>query len=578
MPRPRRPEPPQAERSLEEAAVLENEAWLQDANVAAVGFGLKIRGGLPQPEAALHYYVYRKLGKEGEIARAGSQMIPEDRHGYQTDVIELELARAHQDHAPPTGARGGRKENPLVGGTSTTALSSLHSFPTGFGTLGGICFDAMDGSAMAMSNAHVWGSTTGLDVIQPWMPVDEYLEAAAKLLLCGPAAFIVDTTVPSPLTAGLAAAAAAAFAAAAASDAEDPHRWGQRVTGAPGGGATTSAEVVNLAANVPETPFAGIAYTVETDWRYERQTSGGTLNDRIAEERPNEHLLVGKRVWTDRTEYGAGDRIDVCAEITVPDPKRHAGDFFVVATLHSLPDATQAMRRVLVPGQCGVAQRRTKDVCFRGFGPPAKPGGSAAFPLTEGAYTLYSSASSRFVPPAGGSTLPILDLSSRDSVLVSFTPATRVRVRVIQGAGPRVTVAARNSAGVVVATASSTGANPNGETLTLEADEIVAVRIFTKGERNALVGVCSSRGKPTHQPDGKKFPRFTYTGSVDLDLRAQRGEWGVMLSVQSVNTYPPDADPSESAPHLGGITTSANMANLGGCVIIELLDHVFNVI
>jgi len=197
---------------LSDVAEAERRRLEGDPNVLTVGYGLRLRGGKAQYEVCVQYHVTKKLRSAEEIRSAGSQPIPKEVGGYPTDVIETHTARPHRNDGAPTGSRGSRIENPLIGGVSTTVLSDWHSFPTGFGTLGGICFDRSNGDAMAISNAHVWGSETGKDCIQPWMPTGEYLTAAVKLLTCGPAAFILDMTAPSPLTVGLSAAAAAACA------------------------------------------------------------------------------------------------------------------------------------------------------------------------------------------------------------------------------------------------------------------------------------------------------------------------------------------------------------------------------
>jgi hypothetical protein len=547
----------------------------------AVGFGLKITGGVPKFEAALHYYVAQKLDDEAEIRKLGSEPVPAERHGYTTDVIELPVATAvTNDRGQATGSRGTRIENPLVGGTSTEVLSNLHSFPEGYGTLGGICFDSTNNAAMVLSNAHVWGSSTGRDVIQPWLPVDEYLTAAAKLLLCGPEAFIFDTTVPSALTAGLTAAAAGVWIAAVASDAEDPNRWGQRVDGPPAANAATTSEVIHLEADVPEEPFAGRAYRATTRWRYERQTNVGSSQQALDETRANEHVLLGKRVWTARDRYHAGDRVLICAEVTTAVAHR-AEDYFVVAVCHPQSAPETLMRRVLVPGVCRNRQKRTKDVCFRGFAPPAKPGEMAWLPVREGVFSIDSHQPGRYVGPwPGAGGLTILQLPREEPLRVIFPPSTRARVEVLQQGSGKVIAEARNSAGLVVSKASTSGPNPNGERLKLEADELVEVDLRGGGGRGHLVGACASSGPPpkTHPPGVKDVHRFTYTGEIDLGLSAARDRWGVSLYVQTVDNTPVDGDPITAARKLGGITASANMLNAGGCVLVELLDHVFDVI
>ena len=152
---------------LTEVAAEENARLSSDPNVACVGIGLKFVKGKPTPVACLQYHVLSKARTDAEIKKRGSKPIPGEVGSYRTDVREWRTVRttACPGQKSPTGDRGGKIEDPLVGGTSTTVLGDFHSFPTGYGTLGGICFDAGSGSAMALSNAHVYGSDIGNDVI-----------------------------------------------------------------------------------------------------------------------------------------------------------------------------------------------------------------------------------------------------------------------------------------------------------------------------------------------------------------------------------------------------------------------------
>jgi hypothetical protein len=199
---------------LQAAVEKERTRLAADPNVVGVGFGPKIQGGKHVPGVALRYLVREKHADEDAIRKAKSEPLPREVDGFPTDV-EVATADQPDDNGPPTGSRGGRQEDPIVGGTSTTVLSDWHSFPTGYGTLGGICFDASSGDSMAISNAHVWGEDIGRDVIQPWLPLDEYVESVVKLLACGPViSYLTEWIWPSPLTAGLAAGAAAVGTAA----------------------------------------------------------------------------------------------------------------------------------------------------------------------------------------------------------------------------------------------------------------------------------------------------------------------------------------------------------------------------
>src|SRR5688572_9511720 len=185
---------------LSEVARYEAKRLAGHPSVECVGISLKFVKGRPRIEASLQYHVREKLTSDADISARGTQRIPPEVEGYKTDVIVWTADRraACPGGNPPTGDRGGSKEDPLVGGTSTTVLGDFHSFPTGYGTLGGICFDTATGGAMALSNAHVYGSDIGNDAIQPWIPTSEYLEASVKYLFCGgPLSHLFFWTAPS---------------------------------------------------------------------------------------------------------------------------------------------------------------------------------------------------------------------------------------------------------------------------------------------------------------------------------------------------------------------------------------------
>jgi hypothetical protein len=128
-------------RAIAEVAAAERRRLADDPNVMTVGYGLRMRGGEAQYQACLKYRVHKKLAGDHAIRGAGSAPIPAQVEGYPTDVMEAVVAHPLKNEGPPTGSRGSDIANPLVGGTSTTVLSDWHSFPTGFGTIGGICFD-----------------------------------------------------------------------------------------------------------------------------------------------------------------------------------------------------------------------------------------------------------------------------------------------------------------------------------------------------------------------------------------------------------------------------------------------------
>jgi hypothetical protein len=114
----------------------------------------------------------------------------------------------------------------------------------------------------------------------------------------------------------------------------------------------------------------------------------------------------------------------------------------------------------------------------------------------------------------------------------------------------------------------------------LQAHEIVSAEITGGAGEGFLVGVCAHPGPHRDDEYDKEdgIRRFTYVGVFDLDVGERADEWGVLLSVQTVNTSAVGAAPIDAAGKLGGITASANIADPVTCGVVMLLDHVFNVI
>ena len=560
--------------SIRDVVRAERERLKDDPNVIGFGFGPKRIKGEKVPGLSLIYIVRVKCDNAEEIEKVGSQPLPEEVAGYLTDVIEQRPASAT---GTPTGDRGSRIEDPLVGGTSTTVLSDWHSFPTGYGTLGGICFDSSSGDAMALSNAHVWGMDAGKDVIQPWMPTGEYLEAVVKLLMCGPViSYILDTTIPSPLTVALTVGAGAAWAAAAASDAEDPSRWGQRVGTVPPAGARTEVERVHLEAELPNRPFAGRPYSMKTTWMYDRETTSGTYSQNITQNLQNEHVLIGKSVWTERDTYHGGERVRICAEV-VTDQADRPEDYFVVAHCFPKSEPERIVQRVLVPGVCKRDKPEDEDEeegreGFHGFPSIDEPQMEALFPFEIGVFQFNSNRPTIFVrsedDPAGVTTLGI----QYSEVRISFPPCSHVDVEVYHTFRP-VTAKAYDVTGAVVATATTTRRQRVTQTLALDRHDIVQVVVSGGGGEGYIVGIYIDQ-----EQDDQDGNRFVYVGNLDLDLREPADKWGIALFVQTVNDVPVGTDPAVAARTIGGITASNNVADLSGCEVVMLLDHVFDVI
>ena len=74
-------------------------------------------------------------------------------------------------------------------------------------------------------------------------------------------------------------------------------------------------------------------------------------------------------------------------------------------------------------------------------------------------------------------------------------------------------------------------------------------------------------------------PAQTYVGELVIDKKGVIGTWGGSLFVQSVKDAAVDnLDPIAAARRLGGITESANLTEVAGCVLVELLDHTFDIL
>ena len=567
--------PKSSRRPLVEVAASEAQRLAGDPNVACVGIGLKFVQGKPTLEAALQYHVRAKRASEADIRQLGSAPVPHDVENYRTDVIEwtIERAVACPGSKSPTGERGGDKEDPLVGGTSTTVLGDFHSFPTGYGTLGGLCFDTASSEAMALSNAHVYGDDLGNDVIQPWLPTSEYLEASVKYLFCGgPLAHLFFWTAPSPLTSILTTAAAAAWVAAVASDAEDPSRWGQRTSPVPPAGALTEREGVHLATEVPHLPFPGRVWRAKTQWDYARHTSAGTTPASITAERPNEHALLGKRVFTDRDSYHGGDHVTLCAQLWSPagiEPVEQ----FVVAHCCPVAEPGRVARRVLVPGSACARYDRVLDnkrepICVHGFLPQVNGLAQMNFPIVAAPFRLWSEAGSTIVQ---GSALRI---PLQAAINIACPPSTHVELEVFH-TNTRIRASAYSANGTRIDHRESTDDQGVPQQLALTGPEIVRIAVEGGGGEGYLSGICADK----RMIDGERWKAVSryYRGTLDLALHEPAGTWGIVVMAQTLDDTPTGGDPVTAARRLSGIVDSANVAETGECACSILFDHTFDV-
>jgi hypothetical protein len=569
---------------LHEAAASEARRLASDPNVACVGFGLKFVGGKPTPVAALHYHVRAKLATAAEIRDAGSQPILAEHEGYTTDVHPWTIGRmtACPTQHPPTGDRGSRKEDPLVGGTSTSVLSDFHSIRTSYGTLGGVCFDVATGAAMALSNAHVYGLETGKDVIQPWVPTSDYVWGSVKWLFCGgPLSNVFFWTAPTPATDILAAAAAAAWIAAAASDAEDPNRWGQRTGTVPIPGVKTQRERIRIEAKVPRLPFPGRHWTAEARWDYTRETTAGQSQTAESAGRQNEHVLVGKRVFTSQEIYTAGETVRICAQVWTPAGGKVPPERFVVAHSFPLADPSRMIRRVLVPGvvceRIDIAnESHRQPICLHGFNPQVPGVTMMNLPILAAPFVFIGSGSTTLLKagaPGNPSGVTALRLPEQ-ALPIACPPSTHVELKLFhrQGSIRAMAISANNKVADQAATPAAAGVL---HTLKLTGPEIVRVVLESGGNEAYLAEICVDKHRLDLSRD--KAISTYYTGAFPLPASEPDGKWAVAVVTQSLDPTPTGGDPLDFARRLSGIVDSANVIETGECVCELLFDATFAV-
>ena len=94
---------------------------------------------------------------------------------------------------------------------------------------------------------------------------------------------------PEFTVAGVASAIASGAIVVACSDAADPFFRGQAAT-PPAPGETTVAEQVVAKWDLPEAPNAGVPYTADVSWTYQRFTTGKTYSHSVTETQTNIHV------------------------------------------------------------------------------------------------------------------------------------------------------------------------------------------------------------------------------------------------------------------------------------------------
>lgn len=526
-----------ATKKLTELAFEQGQRLAADPNIISVGYGPKLRAGTPVAGKSLVFFVRRKVDGHGALAELATWMIPTDIDGIPTDVIELgHLEAAAADRAPPVGTRGTRLDDPLIGGVATMGLGATVPGPAEYGTLGGQCFDKVTAAPLVISNAHVWGRTLGVEVVQPIMPT-ALLGASATPAVLGTPAMVVQTRVPQGLVAPIVFANAIGQAFLIAGSQSDPLPTGQAGTPVSASSTTISEQVIVSAPTAGLAP-AGVRLSPTVRWDYQRLGTSAVLQTSSDAQRPVMKVLTARRLFTNAASYSGSQTVNLYAEV-IPAPggaPATAKAHFVLALLYPIATGDKFIPRVLRPTARQTVT--TVSTSFTGFPAPARAG-TASLPAFAGAFGVDAELAGTFVTPPGGSGLPA-------GTFVLRLPAGPVRVFVPIGTqvvldinltgspGPLQPVAL-NSARDVLAATVTTAPGPAGRTLvTISASEIVEV-VLPSAANAELFGVTSKRASPeTAAP-------LAYAGSISASDLGPKGKWAGVLLVQAADNGAPES-------------------------------------
>ena len=412
------------DRTLAEVAFHEGRRLEADPNIRSVGYGAKLRHGLPSGGGSLVFLVREKLATEEAIAR-GSWPVPPSIEGFPTDVIEVgELAAATANRAPPTGSRGTLVATSLVGGTATMALGSPLPGPAGYGTLGGICFDANTNAPLLLSNAHVWGQTNNTEIVQPVMASTVFGAAATPASVGTPPATVV-TRAPSAMAAPIAFANSVSQTYLVAGGDADPLPFGQGATPVPGT-TRTDSEQVTITAPTVGLPPAGRRVTPTVTWAYQRFATTSVLQASATAAQSQSKLLAARRLFTNAATYTSGQTVNLYAEIipAAGGAPVIASSHLPVAFLYPLPAGDRFLPRLLRPTARQTVTTVTTQ--FTGFPAPSRVGNVRLPFVVAGAFTVDSDGLGVFQTATAG-TLPAgtLALKLPSNTVRLFVPPAR---------------------------------------------------------------------------------------------------------------------------------------------------------
>lgn len=329
---------------------------------------------------------------------------------------------------------------------------------------------------------------------------------------------------------------------------------------------------MHLEAEVPHLPFPGRTWSAKTHWEYTRVASTGSMNGTIDAERPNEHTLVGKRVFSDRDVYRGGDRVRICAEMWT-----RAGDktqeLFVVAHCFPIADPSRVTKRVLVQNNIcdrvdGSLEKERKPVCVHGFTAQIAGVARMLFPVVEAPFRIWSSAYSTVIEGTS------LGIPADAAIHIAVPPSTHVELDVLLRATP-IRARAISANGNVAAETSSTDEQGVTQKLRLTGPEIVRVDVEGGSGEGFLSSICTDKHRISVEP--WKGMSTYYTGTFDLPLQEPARKWAVVVISQSMDMAPTGGDPIAAARRLGGVVNSANIQEQAECTCTLLFDHTFDV-
>ncbi len=557
--------------------------WEGDSNVRTVWVGHKVRAGALVDGPTLCFGVRCKYSSEEEIIAAGSKPIPSAIDGVQTDLWTISgkdnllagvvIGLVKIDSLPK---RWSESENPLKGGLSTTSLGAFLPFPTTGGTLGSICFYKDDGRPMALCNAHVWGYDLGCEIVQPIIPVRNFLGATGKFLGCGPLTFLTEEVAPSGLTGVLTGAAAITWMIVITADAKNPHRRGQEATVPARPDEVTKVESVAFAAKPETFPLSGKPFSAKVSWEYTRQTDRTTYPFNVTETRTNEHILIRKHIWTEEPVYYPGQTVKIKALLETIGTDRADG-FHVIAHLVPHNTSDRHITRVLHPSSCSYVP----FLCI-GF-PQGRHDSQANFPIQQQDIVLQANSPGTFRdwwPRNNPDRLVELQFPN-DGLEIAVPPSSQAEyaeVHIAQLDPEPIILEAFDAQGNLLDTAMTPESQGVQHMLSVRGPGITRLVLRGGGDQGLLLLVClMQRGMNYQQPTYPNSRIFCYEGQYTLDPAESPGPWKALLSAQTVNTNPLNMPPLQAAGKIGGLESAVLATVKTPCTLCLALEDLFQV-